>query len=300
MHQPTGSILRQAGRQVQQWARYALLALPLAAGLASEAQAGFTVFDTGGIDAAAITPTRDAFRTAVGGGSVAGANGDFVGLRREINWDGVPDLRSDPNALPANFFNVNSPRGVVFSSPTPGATFLVSSKAATSTPILFGFPNDLQTFSNERLFATVGSRFTDIHFFVPGPSSTTVATTSAFAAIFVDAETTDTTMEFFDVNNALIFTHSVTAVSFHPDGSNRGGLSFLGGVANAGERIARVRITTPDNFLISSGVRANETTDFVVMDDFLYATPAAVPEPEVWAMVLLGLGVVGWRSRRRV
>ena len=42
MHQPTGSILRQAGRQVQQWARYALLALPLAAGLASEASAVMT------------------------------------------------------------------------------------------------------------------------------------------------------------------------------------------------------------------------------------------------------------------
>ena len=66
-----------------------------------------------------------------------------------------------------------------------------------------------------------------------------------------------------------------------------------------GERIARVRITTPDNFLISNGVRANEDIDFVIMDDFLYATPAAVPEPEVWAMILMGLGVVGWRSRRR-
>jgi hypothetical protein len=47
---------------------------------------------------------------------------------------------SDPNALPANFFNVNSPRGVVFS--TPGTSFLVSANSGGATPILFGFPND--------------------------------------------------------------------------------------------------------------------------------------------------------------
>ena len=37
-------------------------------------------------------------------------------MRREINWDGVPDNRSDPTSLPFDFFNVNSPRGAVFST----------------------------------------------------------------------------------------------------------------------------------------------------------------------------------------
>lgn len=62
----------------------------------------------------AATMARDAFRTTLGGGTTAGANGSFGGLRREINWDGVPDALSAPNNLPANFFNVNSPRGVLF------------------------------------------------------------------------------------------------------------------------------------------------------------------------------------------
>ena len=79
--------------------------------LATHASAGIIVFEAAGANPASITPTRDAFRTAVGGGSVAGAAGDFGGVRREINWDGVPAGFSDPTLLPNNFFNVNSPRG---------------------------------------------------------------------------------------------------------------------------------------------------------------------------------------------
>src|SRR4029079_4425907 len=72
----------------------------------------FTVFESAGADSAAITPTRDAFRAAVGGGTVAGANGSFGGLRREINWDGVPAASGDPHSLPANFFYTNLPPGI--------------------------------------------------------------------------------------------------------------------------------------------------------------------------------------------
>src|SRR3954451_21303694 len=103
------------------------LSVALATLTSSVSVAGFTVFESAGANPAAITPTRDAFRTAVGGGSTAGANGSFGGLRREINWEGVPDAVADPNVMPGNFFNVNSPRGVVFS--TPGTGFLNSANA---------------------------------------------------------------------------------------------------------------------------------------------------------------------------
>ena len=152
------------------------LGRPFASGLAlvailmtnASSKAGFITFEAAGPDAASITPTRDAFRLAVGGGSVAGANGSFGGLRREINWDGVPDVRSDPNPLPSNFFNTTSPRGVVFS--TPGTGFLVSANAGLSTPPLFGFPSDFQAFSPQKLFTAINSNTTDVNFLVPGTS----------------------------------------------------------------------------------------------------------------------------------
>ena len=254
--------------------------------------AGFTVFEAAGANPAAITPTRDAFRASVGGGTTAGANGSFGGLRREINWDGVPDMFSDPNALPANFFNVNSPRGVVFS--TPGTGFLVSANAGAISPILFGFPNDFQVFSAQRLFSAVNSNITDVQFFLPGTSTAT--TTSAFGLVFVDVEVANSTrLDFFDLQNNLIFSRTALV------GGNQG-LTFLGGVANAGELIARVRITSGTNTLVANGSLGNVNDDIVVMDDFLYAEPLAigsVPEPQSYALMLASLGLLGWVARRR-
>lgn len=261
--------------------RLVLVVLASAAG----AQAGITVFEGTGANAAAITPTRDAFRAAVGGGAVGAANGSFGGVRREINWDGVPDAFADTNALPANFFNVNSPRGVVFS--TPGTGFLVSANAGGATPPLFGFPSDFQVFSTQRLFTAVNSNTTDVSFFVPG--TTTPATTSAFAAIFTDVEIANTSkIEFFDASNALIFSRDVLV-------SGNQGLSIVGGVANAGERIGRVRITSGVNTIVSNGQLGNPNDDVVAMDDFLYAEPVAIPEPAGLALLAAAFGL---RRRR--
>ena len=265
-----------------------LVAASAALLLAPAAWAGFVTFESAGADSAAITSTRDDFRKAVGGGTVAGANGSFGGLRREINWDGVPDVRSDPNPLPADFFNVTSPRGVVFS--TPGTGFLVSANAGLATPTLFGFSGDFQTFSAQRLFTAVNSNITDVRFFVPGTSI--AATTSAFGAIFVEVEdAAQTRIEFFDENDLLIFARDALV-------AGNQGLSFLGAVANGGERISRVRLTSGLNTIVSNGVVGNPFSDLVVMDDFLYGEPLrAVPEPS--SLVLVALGLLGGLARFR-
>ena len=261
----------------------------IAAGLANPACAGFITFEAAGATPASITATRDAFRVSVGGGTVAGANGDFGGLRREINWDGVPNASADPNLMAGDFFNTTSPRGVVFS--TPGTGFLVSANAGEATPTLFGFSSDFQTFSPQRLFSAQNSNIMDVRFFLPG--TTTAATTGAFGLIFVDVEVTDSTLiQFFDANNGLLFTRSALV-------AGNQGLSFLGAVANAGEQIARVRITSGSNTIVSNGVLGNPNNDVVVMDDFLFASTTAIATPEPGSLSLLGFGIIALGLMRR-
>src|SRR5678810_56182 len=131
-----------------------LCAVAMLVGLSpTSAFASSVVFSASGDSPAAILSAVDAYRSALG---TLNPNvvGSFGSGRREINWDGVPDALSAPSNLPANFFNVNSPRGVVFS--TPGTGFQVSANSGVA-PIEFGnidpsYPGNFNTFSPQRLF----------------------------------------------------------------------------------------------------------------------------------------------------
>jgi len=253
----------------------------------TSASAGVITFSSSGSNAAAIQTTVDAYRTSLGtlNPNVAGSAGSG---RREINWDGVPDALSAPNNLPANFFNVNSPRGVVFS--TPGTGFEVSGNAGVA-PIEFDninatYSGIFQTFSAQRLFTPIGSNVMDVNFFVPG--SGTASYTSAFGAVFADVDLANTTsLQFFDTNNISLGTFFVP--------TSNTGLSFLGIQFNAGERVGRVRITTGNAAL---GGNDSSTNDMVVMDDFIYAEPAAVPEPATWTIMMFGAGILALMRRK--
>ena len=238
--------------------------------LFAETGAAQVVRSAAGAAPADITPSRDQFRTDLGGGTVAGANGSFGGLRREINWDGVPASFSAPNNLPADFFNVNSPRGAIFS--TPGTGFQVSGASTDSgtgqpAPANFGninptYTTTFQQFSPQRLFTALGSNITDVTFFIPGTNTPTPV--SGFGAIFTDVDNSNTTsIQFFDTANNSLGTFFVPAFN--------NGLSFLG-VSFANLVVARVRITSGTAALGPND--APTGTDVVVMDDFIYGEPA--------------------------
>jgi hypothetical protein len=250
---------------------------------------------------ATTTASRDAFRTDLGGGTVAGANGSFGGVRREINWDGVPAGFSAPNALPANFFNVNSPRGAVFS--TPGTGFEVSSATTDGSlaPANFGdidpsYTTTFAPFSPQRLFTALGSNILDVTFFVPG--TTTPGLTTGFGAIFSDVDLANTSsIEFFGADDTSLGLYYVLT-----SGVASGGLSFLG-VSYATPTISRVRITA-GNTALGPGVTDSAQHDLVTLDDYIFGEPrlaSAVPEPSTWAMLLLGFAGIGvsFRVRKR-
>lgn len=266
-----------------------LIAALLATTASAAAQAAPVVTSAVGANAASISSAVADFRTSLGALNPNLA-GSFGAGRREINWDGVPNALAAPNGLPANFFNVNSPRGVVLS--TPGTGFAVSANAGSGTAVEFGnldptYTTTFDTFSPQRLFTALGSNLTDVTFFVPG--SDDPASTSAFGVIFTDVDVQGSTrMDFFGVGGTSLGSFGVPALT----GSET--LSFLGVRFNAGERIGRVRITAGNAAL--GGAVDGVGIDLVAMDDFIYAEPVgATPVGKVslpGSVVLMGSGLL--------
>jgi hypothetical protein len=288
---------RRRARPIPRPSIFGALALALLGAPAAGAQ---VVTAASGANAAAIQGSVDTYRASLGTLN-ANVAGSFGSGRREINWDGVPDVQSSPNAFAPNFFNVNSPRGAVFS--TPGTGFQTSASLASGVPVEFGninptYSETFGVFSAQRLFTPIGSNVTDVQFFVPG--STTAALTRGFGAVFTDVDLANTTsMSFFGAGGGSLGTFFVPVGGTAAAG---GSLSFLG-VLFADAVISRVRITT-GNAALGAGVNDlnGNPTDLVVMDDFIYGEPVStVPEPAT--VLLLGGGLValgaGARIRRR-
>ena len=225
------------------------------------------VFEASGAAPADILAEVNAFRNFLGTNN--GVGGTFGTGRREINWDGVPDAFSAPNLFPANFFNANSPRGVVLFTLGTGFQVSADSNNPTNTPVRFGnihpvYPQLFSTFSPERLFSALESNITEIIFFIPG--TTHSATIKGFGAVFTDVNDNDSTkIEYFDVTGKLLLSRNVL-----PGPTNRGSLSFLG-VGFDTASVFLVRITSGDRIL------KVPDRDVVVMDDFIYGEPQALP-----------------------
>ena len=269
-----------------------VLAMVSAAG--APVTAAPVVFSVGGSDAASsIQPTVDAFRAALGNPNNANAAGPLFSGRREINWDGGGNTNT-PSGSPLNaFLNI---RGAQFT--TPGTGFIQappSGGADGGLATAFSNPtygDVFGIFSSPRVFTPVGSNITDTFFFIPGTNGGTQAEVSGFGAVFTDVDlATSTKVDFFDRNGNLLTEQSVLAGTV----ANKS-LSFLGVTFDAGEQIARVRITS-GNSILATGNNDGGAIDLVVMDDFLFSEPRAVPEPASGA--LLGATAIALMSIRR-
>jgi hypothetical protein len=194
--------------------------------------------------------------------------GEQPGGRREINWDGVPATLTNNDLFPGNFFNVNSPRGVLFS--TDGPAFRISDNGfADVNP---NYAGEFNFFSPLRLFVARGSTVTDVQFVVAG--SNTPATVTGFGSVFADVGRAHSTiMEYFDAAGSRLLTVAA------PRRSDETGLSFVGAVFNS-PVVARVRITsgdTPIDATVDDNVKgAGSKRDIVAMDDFIYGEPRAI------------------------
>ncbi|MBA4062368.1 MAG: PEP-CTERM sorting domain-containing protein [Isosphaera sp.] len=260
------------------------------AALASPDRAGAAPIITSGTgaNAAAIQPTVDAFRAAVGGPDNGNAPGT-VGGRREINWDGGGATGTAAVGTPFNGFQNN--RGALFT--TPGTGFVQATPAGLDA--FFGRTDGLYNaifdpFSPSRVFTPVGSTITDATFFIPGTGGAVPATVSAFGVIFLDVDSVNvTSLQFFDQGGASLGTFFAPATG----GSNT--FSFLGVRFDAGERVARVRITSGNVILGPT----NTALDQVAMDDFIFSEPQAAAVPEPASLALLGVGAAGLAAYRR-
>lgn len=232
-----------------------------------------------GATPAALQAIVDQFRADLGGAN-NGVGGSFATGRREINWDGVPDSQSEPNNIATNFFNVTSPRGLIFNSieDATGAAlnqFAVSADASSGTAVRFGnlnatYSSIFQTFSAERLFIARNTHMLELTFFIPGTKIP--ATVSGFGLVFCDVDSST------GGNRSLIRVYG-------PDGAQlsaasapvlNNGLSFVGISFNAGERIARVVIESGNAALSGANTDGTAGVDVVAMDDFIYGEPRAM------------------------
>ena len=193
--------------------------------------------------------------------------GEQPGGRREINWDGVPAAFTNNDLFPGNFFNVNSPRGVVFT--TSGTGFRISNNGFVD--VNPDYVGEFNVFSPPKLFVARGSTITDVQFFVAGTN--TPALVTGFGSVFADVgRERSTTIEYFDAAGRQILRVKV------PRRSDDTGLSFAGATFVT-RIVARVRIISGDTPIGADAFDnvkgRGHKRDIVAMDDFIYGEPRA-------------------------
>ena len=226
----------------------------------------FTVIRAQG-DSITIADTLNEFRAALGGSLNAPNSPPADSGRREINWDGVPAALTNVDTVPATFFNANSKRGALFS--TPGTGLRVDSSAFVS--VNAGLADQFKAFSPKKLFMAVGSNQLKVDFKLVG--TTTNGLVKGFGVVFSDVDrAASTRVEYFDANGVEI------ASIPSPAHLGAQGFTFVGAVFDSAI-VARVLITSGEAALDATNqdLSAGGTKDLVVMDDFIYGEPRPLP-----------------------
>ncbi len=269
-----------------------------------------TVFSGSGADAATAI---DAFRTAIGGIKNTGAP-QAAGFR-EINWDAVKLDGTDVNpntqvvdlnhtvVIPVDRFQN---QGALFEDPyaVSGDGFATVNPASAGQFPAFS-PNNTFVMQDQTPYQ-FDDRFIGQSFTLPGTA--TAAGTRGFGAIFLDVEKAgSSSIEYFGHDASG---HEVSLGTFAVPTGTSGEPEFLG-VLFDNAVVTDVNLTVGTNALFNFDDTHFQSfgpenlahgTDLVATDNFVFAEPtlaAVVPEPETYAMLLAGLGLLGFIARRK-
>ena len=246
-----------------------------------------SIFSDSGANVASITDTVDAFREALGNPNNGNNPGPLSSGRREINWDGGGPPVIDGTAPATPFTVFQNTRGATFTTPAVGPGTGLTQAAATGGLLSLDLINPqyaalFAPFSPNRLFAPIGSNITNGVFSIPGTGGTTPAGVIGFGAVFSDVDLAGTSIAFGTTAGGI----GPLAV---PTFTGNQTFSFLGILLGPGEGlITSVRIVTGTSAL---GPSETPSVDLVVMDDFLYGEPRAIPAPAT--LLLLWAGLLG-------
>ena len=206
--------------------------------------------------AAALTEYRNLL-----GANNGGVDGPLEGGRRQITWDGVPELQTNTNDFPGDFFNVATPRGVIYT--TPGSGFRISNNDASDLDPSYGV--QFQALSPERTFFAVGSEITEVTFRVVG--SDVPAASRGLGVVFSDVDRMGSaSLKLFDAQGRSLGQYHA------PIRSDAAGHSFVG-VAFDDPIVARVVITSGQGALTGLDLSDGGNRDLVIMDDFILGEP---------------------------